>query len=331
MSENTTPITDVPASAEQVSHQQHLLEIQAAAAARQKKQMDLAKIAQYDTACRQKTVLHGVIGSAETNEDLGKTFWVIYDDNVTIYIPFDEAFQNPPKDMTDESKKDRWNQTQFLTKSIGATIPFVVTNIEVDHENLQAFCVASRNYGMRKVRRKYFGKDAVYSTEVGTDVDATIIAVGTHSARIAACGMDMKVRNVDLTHRYINDCKEEFLPGQTVRMRIVKVEQGDGELPKLTLSARPLEMEGYVKASQKLKPGSRHAGVVVAVSRTKNSKIVARLFLDGVNVPATCADITPHICQNISSGTKVIFEVGGVKESGYVHGKILSIVAKPKL
>lgn len=156
------------------------------------------------------------------------------------------------------------------------------------------------------------------------------MALGTHSARIAACGLDMKVRNVDLTHRYISDCKEAFLPGQTVRMRIIKVEQEEGGLPKLTLSARPIEMEGYVKASQKLKPGSRHAGVVVAMGRTKTEKIVARLFLDGVNIPATCTDITPHIYKNISSGTKVIFEVGGVKDNGYVHGKILSIVAKPK-
>ncbi len=314
------------------SRQQITLEAKRREDENEKKQAKLARLAQYDTARRQETLMTGIVGSADIDEKLGNAFWVIYDDNVKIFIPYEEALMIQPADIGNaNTHKALVSKKNILTNAIGAQVSYIITSMQIDSESGTAVCVGSRVAGLKKERKMYFGPSRVYEIQEGTDVDATILSVGPYAVYITTCGIDKKVRNTDLSFQFHENLKDHFTPGQVIRMRIMKMNL-DADIPKLFLSAKPILIREYQENLKLVRPGSRYCATVVSIhANHQGDGIRAHLFVEEAMFPATCVDIKPGILKNICSGTKVIFEVSGkFPNSGIAHGKILRVVSKPQ-
>lgn len=300
--------------------------------AREARQASASTILKYNSAIREPNgvVMYGEIAGVETEK--GEVFWVCYDNDVTIRIPFSEAYVNPPANLnTNSNNRDiRQRRLQFMTKSMGAEIRFIPTELYRLTDG-SFIAIASRRKAEAKRRMRYFGKNAPRKAYVGADVQGTILALGPHKAVINVCGLDIKVPNHALSHRYIPDVSQEFYAGQQIRMRIMNIKEG-APLPTMIISALPIELEKFrpnmrrVRYTHGMPP--RYHGIVTSVRqevRDDTVQIAGNIFLQGINVPAIFR-LSRGLAEGLATGTHVTVEcLGKTKSGNYVFVRPIAV------
>lgn len=296
---------------------------------RNARQEAASSIGIFDHAVRYKDILRGRIDGVETND--GKVYWVSYNRAVTVLIPFEQAYMAPPEELLGNTPDILRRQRQFLTKSLGAEISFVVTSFQADPEKDDFVAIASRTEALALERRRYFGANAPRKVSVGCDVVTQILNFGPHAAYVTACGMDIRVRNDTLSLRHISDIGGAYEVGQKLLMRVVRLEEKPGKLPEMVLSARPIELKKYQPNLKRIRgQHPRYAGTVTSVRLERNRErpsVLVNLFLDGIEVPAFSRTFELHVRDDLHTGDRVYFEVLGVTGNGFAHGRI---IAAPK-
>lgn len=304
---------------------------------RDTRQENASEYGVFISAYREKRTLSGTVSGVDSDEKTA--YWVIYyNDSITVRIPFVEAFAETPKDLAKES--DNWQiikrQRQMLTKSIGVNTPFFITGI-ITHPSGYTEATASRKAALNAIRRIYFGHNAARPLKVGMDVDAQILSPGSYAAYISAFGLDIRVDNHNLSHRYIKDIANDFSPGTKIRMRIMEIEEKEGGIPQIRLSALPCELEKMkIRANQLVKSRSNSGNIelcfrgIVISSRLEKDKVrgqstVTAIYLEDCNLAAFARSFSKTV-QSLHPGDRIIFCANGVTEQGYVHGKILKVI-----
>lgn len=342
MNENTNPSANiegkVPAPDKApISRPQLIRNIEKSQQARDIAIQETITIAQYQTACRQGRCLRGKISAVQELEDpeTGEKnpFAVIYDGPVTVYIPMSEMYTKMPADLLEQSNRRCFHQKGFLSNSVGAEIPYLLETFSVDEESGLAIATGSRIKGLRAERRKYFGAQAVYSIEIGSEIDVSVLAVGRHQLYVVACGMDMILPVSALTFRYLTDCRSYYRAGDTIRAKIMACDLSDPQNPKLALNAKTYEIARAKRYASRITAGTRTAAVVTYTGKDKTAqtKTAVCVWLVDLEIPAMCVDVDPRIAGTIKPGTAVIFEVNGLRNNGMPHGKIFSIVKAPSV
>ena len=290
-------------------------------------------VARMATAFRQKTIQEGVI--AGTQYEDGCFCWKVLCGPVEVLIPIAESFYRLPDGLSVKNPNERVlaNQNQFLSKAIGAKVPFLLRSMSVTPDGSYT-AVASRRDALAIIRKRYFGDNAVRRLEVGMDVDARILSSGRFAAYVECCGLDVRVPNQAFSHRFIDNVSRDFAPGGEMRMRITKLGQAQGE-PVMELSALPVELEALKPNLSRLKfyknPDMNPlcSAVVTSVSvsnKTQPPSVVTRLWLNDFELPAFARDISLSQREDIRSGDTVLFRANGVTTTGYVHGQIKKLI-----
>ena len=301
-------------------------------AARDARQDDAATIGRYLTAQNRNNVMMGTISGVEVR---GKhTFWVIYDGPVVVMIPFRDAL--PYLDSITEKTPDfQVRQTQLLTKSVGAEIPFTVEAYETDADSGTFLVYGSRRNAMERIRNRYFGAHASKPVAVDDTVQAKFLAVGPHAAWVSVMGVDVRIRPQVISHRYMDDMTTVYKAGDEITMRVQGIGMENG-LPTLNLSALPCELEESRRRLNRIRQGNRykatitsHRVVKTVDPQTKNTtaRYVATMWLEGVNVAGFATVAHAHAKGTAHSGDEVLVEVDSLTRNGYARCRIIAYVS----
>ena len=292
------------------------------------RQENASAIGKIYTAMQHRVILKGTV--AAVSDDGENAFFVIYmADKVEVRIPFAEAFAAPPAELLDPGTNQRLRrQTQLLRKSIGAEIQFVITDVE--EQDGWACATASRTRALRSLIYRYFlqpGSNKM--VHVGDILEADILAVAPYAVYICVCGIDVRLANRDLTHKFCNNLKDAYHAGDKVKVKVTGLEITATNID-LEVSGREAELDqlrGNLDRITRLLKNGRPSVIATVTSLTIHRsngkpKCVASLYLDSLDLPAFTSVYQSDMEDRYVSGDKVIFEARGVTDKGYVHGAI---------
>lgn len=304
---------------------------------RDARQEDATTLAKFNSALKQGHSLTSTIAGVETEGT--NVYWVCYEGTVTVRIPIRESFMIVPESLLKDTLPNTLRrQMQFLSKAIGAEISFVLTSYRADPDGAGDVFYASRTQALRRQRRTFFGRNASRPLKPGMDIYAQIICMSSYVLYLSCCGLDIRVANYQLSHRYIPDMSAKYYVGQTIRVRIVDVNDAEPDQnPSLTVSGRLCELDSLRPNLKRLRfpknqSSSQHPrfmGTVTSLTRERNSdtpRVVISLFLDGIELPAFSRTLNLRLEDKLHTGDKVYFECHGYTPSGYVHGSIVRFV-----
>lgn len=282
----------------------------------------------FASAVQSRQILEGRIAAVEAGSTTA--YWICYDGPVMIRIPFNCAFTNPPKELCESSRKTVEPKVNFLSKSIGATIPFVITKFEETDNGYIA--TGSRIAALARIRARYFGNAAIHPVQVGDILDAQIITMGNYAAYVNVKGIDTRMRIVDFSHRYIPYLSKYYSVGQTIRVKVTSIDTSDDGIPTITVSRREVELLDFPANYYRVKKGAHCLGTVITIQTQtpKNAppRLVITLFLDDIGLPAYTTSSYLNYRDHLNLGDVVDFEMNGLAASGYVHGRITRLTTR---
>lgn len=290
---------------------------------RRERQATTLRTGIYASAVKSRQILEGKIASVEADSDTA--YWICYDGPVTIRIPFQYTFDAPPEELCGKTARCVEQQINFLSKGVGATVPFVVTKFEETPDG-NYIAYGSRVAALGRIRARYYGSSAIRPVKEGDILDAQIITMGHYAAYVNVKGIDTRMRIVDFSHRYIPVLSKFYTVGQMIRVKVISITDTEKPIPTVTVSAREVERMDFPNYFYRVKKGNHCLGTVITIQKQNRAgsppRLVITLFLDDVGLPAYATSSYLNYRDHLSLGDVVDFEMLGLTNSGYVHGKI---------
>ncbi|MCL2619638.1 MAG: S1 RNA-binding domain-containing protein [Defluviitaleaceae bacterium] len=261
--------------------------------------------------------LTGTLGKVEHLEN-GNIIAIIDYRGQRIAIPLKEMMivLNRPEEQSDAVYNER--VSRILNRMMGAEIDFIVRGITGSGEERAA--VASRKAAMLRLRRRYYlintvnGKPQVYPDRI---VEARVIAVSQTVIRVEVFGVETSIRSQDLSWGYVGDVRDLYFVGDTVQVRVVRV---DGDAPEnlsVRANIKSLTIDNTREKLMALKPQTNCMGTVTDVRQG----VIFLSLVDGVR--AISHKSFDH--RRVGRGDHVLFVVTKIDED---TGTALGIVSR---
>lgn len=254
---------------------------------------------------------------------LGKSFKVI--------IPYDEIFKvspvNPSEFNNLEHSIDRFNfmrrKRRFIQRMIGGEIPFCLTAYEQDGSNM--VLLGSRIRAMETQSRNYFGGTRS-RYKVGDVVSAKITSVNNSSIVVLIGGMDVVIRQRQLTRRFYLDLHDGYKAGQDLLAVLTDVQTDEkGMVTSITLDPIRIELEDAKSRYQVLRDNGRTKAIITRISErtTEDGRKVRNMFayLPTFDLFARIVRMDANAFgHDMTVGTQVMVRVikDGHSEDGYL-------------
>lgn len=171
----------------------------------------------------------------------------------------------------------------------GAIIDFIVMEIDL---------VANIAIASRKDAMELRSKLELPKLKVNDSVQVRILAVGVKHIIVELYGKEVIIKAADLQHIFILDCKNYYVPGEYLKVRIKKI---DLQNNVFELSAKDFIENPYSVIRKYITEGGEYAGKVIAFPKANSGVIVQ---LDNTNisclvrVPAKFNNY-PHFLDNV--------------------------------
>lgn len=194
---------------------------------------------------------------------------------------------------------------------LGAEIDFIV--IEID--TTSNIAVASRTTAMQLRAKLELPKLKINDT-----VKVRIIAVGVKHIVVDLYGKEVIIKAEDLQHTYILNCKDLYIPGQYLKVRIKNIDISNDTFD---LSAKDFIENPFQNIRKYITEGGEYTGKVIAFPKT-NSGIIVQLDNTNVTslirVPARFNNY-PHYLD------KVLIKVTEIRENKkMIYGYLMRII-----
>ena len=285
----------------------------------QQRMDDASILGSFTIAANRGTIANSVVSAVDFLPEIG-VCWVCYEGPVSIYIPYEEAFDEPPTELMNKDTRDiRRRKEQFLQKSIGAPVSFIITKTAESDGAMVA--IASRQKANAMIRRIHYGAEAQRPLKAGDTVRATVMGVGNSVMCLSVAGKDIIVSNRNLTHRYVDNLQTMWSAGQSIRVTIRDIEHGEkrGEVKKVSVTCRDIELE---EAQAKIRRARKDMKCFATVVSISSEPFRINLWLNGLDIPAYAATRV-FDREQIRPGCKVMVRILGTTERGYVHCEIV--------
>lgn len=195
---------------------------------------------------------------------------------------------------------------------LGAEIDFIV--VEID--NNSNIAIASRKDAM-KLRAKL----ELPKLNQNDTVKVRILAVGVKHILVELYGIEVIIKADNLQHTYILNCKDIYLPGEYLKVRIKQI---DIENKIFELSSKDFLENPYKTIRKYITESGEYTGKVIAFPK-KNSGVIVQLDTSNitclVRVPARFNNY-PHFLD------KVLIKVTEIKEDKkLIYGYLMRIIS----
>lgn len=195
---------------------------------------------------------------------------------------------------------------------LGAEIDFIV--VEID--NNSNIAIASRKDAM-ELRAKL----ELPKLNQNDTVKVRILAVGVKHILVELYGIEVIIKADNLQHTYILNCKDIYLPGEYLKVRIKQI---DIENKIFELSSKDFLENPYKTIRKYITESGEYTGKVIAFPQ-KNSGVIVQLDTSNitclVRVPARFNNY-PHFLD------KVLIKVTEIKEDKkLIYGYLMRIIS----
>lgn len=195
---------------------------------------------------------------------------------------------------------------------LGAEIDFII--IEID--TISNVAIASRKDAM-KLRSDI----ELPKLKVNDAVKVRILAVGIKHILVELYGNEVIMKAEDLQHTYIVSCKDFYTPGETLKVRIKKL---DIENKAFELSSKDFIENPYKNIRKYITENGEYTGRVIAFPK-RNSGVIVQLDITNitclVRVPARFNNY-PHYMDN------VLIKVSEIKEDKkLIYGYLMRVIS----
>lgn len=194
---------------------------------------------------------------------------------------------------------------------LGAEIDFIV--VEID--NNSNIAIASRKDAM-ELRAKL----ELPKLNQNDTVKVRILAVGVKHILVELYGVEVIIKADNLQHTYILNCKDIYLPGEYLKVRIKQI---DIENKIFELSSKDFLENPYKTIRKYITESGEYTGKVIAFPK-KNSGVIVQLDTSNitclVRIPARFNNY-PHFLD------KVLIKVTEIKEDKkLIYGYLMRVI-----
>ena len=195
---------------------------------------------------------------------------------------------------------------------LGAEIDFIVVEIDTNSN----IAIASRKDAM-ELRSKL----ELPKLKLNDIVKVRILAVGVKHILVELYGVEVIIKADNLQHTYILNCKDIYLPGEYLKVRIKQI---DIEDKIFELSARDFLENPYKTIRKYITESGEYTGTVIALPK-KNSGVIVQLDTSNitclVRVPARFNNY-PHFMD------KVLIKVTEIREDKkLIYGYLMRVIS----
>jgi len=182
---------------------------------------------------------------------------------------------------------------------LGAEIDFIIIEMDTNSE----IAIASRTLAM-ELRAKI----ELPKLNKNDTVRVRIIAVGVKHILVELYGIDVVIKAEELQHTYILNCKDYYLPGEYLKVRIKNI---DIENNIYELSSKEFTNNPFKSIRKYVTENGEYTGKVIAFPKNKSGILVQ---LDNSNV--TCLVRVPPRFNNYPHYLdKVLIKISEIKEN----------------
>lgn len=169
---------------------------------------------------------------------------------------------------------------------LNAPILFVVTHIGEPDNPGEDPIIIGNHIEANSICQKiwFFNRDESKNLVEGNVVQGTIISVMEQIVIVEVGGVEQAIHRRFLLHRYVDDLRTVFKPGETLRVRIMKIEKDvENNKVRLVLSHIAVTPDPRLKNFKFISPDSTYAGIVVGL---REKSII--VHLPGVDMDCSC-------------------------------------------
>ena len=177
------------------------------------------------SSMRAKNVLTGTIISTKTTD--GRICAVVSYGPFDVLIPQDMFLTARAVKLIEEEKDEREKEKRtrrLVNERIGSEVDFIVRGVDEE----EGIAIGDRLLAM-SVRQKawFFGKDrkGKYIIDVGTKVEARVVASNTSTITVEFGGLEFKLRQKDIAYTRIANVADEYPVGTTVPIMFKEIER----------------------------------------------------------------------------------------------------------
>ena len=189
---------------------------------------------------------------------------------------------------------------------LGAEIDFVI----IEYDAISNIAIASRKNAMELRAKLELSK-----LKLNSIVKVRVLAVGVKHIIVELYGKEVTIKAENLQHTYIVNCKEYYSPGESLKVRVKKI---DLENNIFELSSKDFIENPYKTIRKYIIEGGEYTGKVIAFPKN-NSGIIVQLDATKVTcltrVPARFNNY-PHYMDNVLVR---IFEIKEDKKQLYAY------------
>lgn len=253
-------------------------------------------------------MLTGKVSSVESRE--GVSFVTVLYEGVPVIIPLSKM------GFTERAMSDEHQASVTANSMAGAEIDFIVEHVDAE----RGAATASRAAAMKQKSQDFFVGDKTHKpiVTVGSLVEARVIGVMEYSVRLEIFGVEKYLKSRELARKWIADCRLKYDIGDTIVMRVTKIDVQDGKL--IDIAVEGASVQENFKTTCLV--GNRYVGEV-----TGYSKGIFFISLDeGSNAIAHASAAAGYLPKKRDS---VAFVATRIMDDGKtVAGKIVRVISR---
>lgn len=189
----------------------------------------------------------------------------------------------------------------------GRTLEFLITSVG----DARGGIVLSRRRLLRRLEEEQ-AKQRLASLKPGDEIDGAVTRLEAFGAFVDIGGVDGLVHVSEIRHERIGNPRDTLRVGDTVRVRVLRIETGKDGRPRIALSIKAAAPDPWSDIERRFPPGSRLPGVVARLAEF-GAFVTLAPGVDGlVHVSEAAPERVRHVKEVLAPGQPVEVVVLGV-------------------
>jgi small subunit ribosomal protein S1 len=152
-------------------------------------------------------------------------------------------------------------RVEDVTPLVGRVLEFLVTEVDESRHRV----IVSRRAVLAREQAEQ-AKAKLAELAVGQELEGRVTRLETFGAFVDLGGIEGLVHVSELSHSRVGHARDVVAVGDTVKVRVLKVEGADERRPRVSLSLRATTPDPWADAAGKFSAGMRVSGVVVRLA-----------------------------------------------------------------